>query len=126
MSSSQSETLRLRHEIQRLSQRVQGLRTVVYGQSDPSNDQQRHEQLSREETILHDLEQQLAGRPGVEEDERPAAVSSGRFLGPKTTGLVVESSLKMHPLPTGVFHLLDPETDPLLTVKVANVSRDPR
>jgi hypothetical protein len=30
----------------------------------------------------------------------------------------------MHPLPTGIYHLLDPDTDPLLTVVVANVSTD--
>jgi hypothetical protein len=48
------------------------------------------------------------------------------MLGPKTTGLRVEQTLQMKPLPTGVYNLLDPETDPLLTVVVANESRDPR
>src|SRR5262249_18758518 len=50
----------------------------------------------------------------------------GRLLGPKTSGLRVETTLNMQPIPTGVYHLLDPETDPLLTVGVANESRDPR
>jgi len=48
------------------------------------------------------------------------------MLGPKTTGLRVEQTLQMKPLPTGVYHLLDPETDPLLSVTVHNESREPR
>jgi hypothetical protein len=32
----------------------------------------------------------------------------------------------MEPLPTGIYHLLDPVTDPLFTVTVTNDSRDPR
>jgi hypothetical protein len=32
----------------------------------------------------------------------------------------------MQPLPTGIYHLLDPEKDPLLTVTVTNKARQPR
>src|SRR5262249_52373779 len=47
-----------------------------------------------------------------------------RFLGPETTGLRVTPTVNMQPLPTGIYHLLDPETDPLLTVALGNESRD--
>ena len=50
----------------------------------------------------------------------------GRLLGAKSTGLRVEPTVRMKPLPTGVYHLLDPETDPLLTVMVANEARETR
>ena len=48
------------------------------------------------------------------------------MLGPRTTGLRVDQTLLMKPLPTGVCNLLDPETDPLLSVTVTNESREPR
>jgi hypothetical protein len=46
------------------------------------------------------------------------------MLGPETTGLKVEPVLTMNPIPTAIYPLLDPETDPLLTVTVTNVSLD--
>jgi len=48
------------------------------------------------------------------------------MLGPRTTGLRVERTLHMKPLPTGVYNLLDRETDPLLSVDVTNESREPK
>jgi hypothetical protein len=48
------------------------------------------------------------------------------LLGPETTGLRVETKLHMQPLPTGIYHLLDPATDPLFTVTVTNLARQPR
>jgi hypothetical protein len=38
----------------------------------------------------------------------------------------VETKLHMQPLPTGIYHLLDPESDPLLTVTVSNLATEPR
>ena len=46
------------------------------------------------------------------------------MLGPETTGLKVEPVVAMNPIPTAIYPLLDPETDPLLTVTVTNVSLD--
>ncbi len=43
-----------------------------------------------------------------------------------TTGLQVDTTINMHPIPTGVYNLLDPETDPLLSVTVTNSGREPR
>ena len=47
-------------------------------------------------------------------------------LGPETTGLRVVTTIRLQPIPTGVYHLLDPKTDPLLTVAVKNESHEPR
>jgi hypothetical protein len=46
------------------------------------------------------------------------------MLGPETTGLKVEPVLTMNPIPTAIYPMLDPETDPLITVTVTNVSLD--
>jgi hypothetical protein len=50
----------------------------------------------------------------------------GMMLGPETTGLRVETAIKLRPVPTGIYHLLDPETDPLLSVTVTNLTNDAR
>src|SRR4051794_23532565 len=115
----------LQRQIQQQNRRIQGLRAAVYAQADPSVSDL-HQRLAVEETKLRDLEQQRAVPPSAGANDQAPAAPRGRFLGPQTTGLQVEPTLKMQPIPTGVYHLLDPETDPLLTVKVANVSRDPR
>ena len=52
--------------------------------------------------------------------------SVGAMLGPETTGLRVDTALKLQPVPTGIYHLLDPETDPLLPVNITNLTNDPR
>ena len=47
-------------------------------------------------------------------------------LGPETTGLRVVTTIRLQPIPTGVYHLLDPKTDPLLTVTIKNESYESR
>ena len=42
-------------------------------------------------------------------------------LGPETTGLRVVTTIRLQPIPAGVYyHLLDPEADSLLTLAVEN------
>jgi hypothetical protein len=48
------------------------------------------------------------------------------LLGRENTGLQVVTSVRFQPIPTTIYHLLDPETDPLLTVAVKNESSEPR
>ena len=50
----------------------------------------------------------------------------GTLLGAETTGLEATTALGLQPVPTGIYHLLDPATDPLLTVTVKNESHEPR
>src|SRR3954471_17392802 len=46
----------------------------------------------------------------------------GALLGAETTGLEATTALGLQPVPTGIYHVLDPATDPLLTVTVKNES----
>ena len=116
----------LRQQIQQQYRWIQSLQMAVYTQSDPATYSDLYRQLAQAESQLHALEQQAAAMPVARVEDRSTAAPRGRFLGPKTTGLRVQPTLHMHPLPTGVYHLLDPETDPLLTVMVGNESRDTR
>jgi hypothetical protein len=52
--------------------------------------------------------------------------AGGMLLGPETTGLRVEPAVKLQPIPTGIYHLLKPNADPLLTVTITNLTNEPR
>jgi hypothetical protein len=110
----------LQRQLQQQYRLVRGLQATVYAQADPSANADLFQRLTQEEARLHDLEQQsVAPAQGT-----AAEPSVDRFLGPDTTGLRVTPTLNMQPLPTGIYHLLDPETDPLLTVALGNESSD--
>ena len=76
------------------------------------------------------LDAARARQPQQRQDERPAREATGgalgTLLGPETTGLTVTTALRLQPIPTGIYHLLDPATHPLLTVAVQNESHEPR
>src|SRR5262249_52895341 len=83
---------------------------------------------------IHDLvegrrllaEMMRAEPSGIDPAEGEAKRTFGTMLGPETTGLQVETAVKLRPVPTGIYHLLDPHRDPLLTVTITNLTRDPR
>jgi hypothetical protein len=52
--------------------------------------------------------------------------SMGAMLGPETTGLRVDTAIKLQPVPTGIYNLLDHDADPLLTVTITNLTNDAR
>jgi hypothetical protein len=112
-------------KFEELRRRVQSLRAAVYAQPDPAA----HPDFARlieAEARLHKREAELRAAepppaPAAEKAATPAA--RGRLLGPLTTNLRVETKLHMQPLPTGIYHLLDPVTDPLFTVTVYNDAR---
>jgi hypothetical protein len=114
----------LQRQLQQQYCLVRGLQTMVYGQADPSADAGLYQQLTQEEARLHDLEQQLVASSAPPAKEPVATAPHNRFLSPETTGLRVQPTVNMQPLPTGIYHLLDPETDPLLTVALGNESSD--
>jgi hypothetical protein len=114
----------LQRQIQQQYRRVRSLQTSVYAQADPSANSNLHQQKTREEAKFQELKQQLTALSTAGGQALLTPVSHDRFLGPETTGLRVEPILNMQPLPTGIYHLLDPETDPLLTVTVTNESQD--
>jgi hypothetical protein len=113
-----------RDVLQRQYRLVRGLQATVYAQADPSADAALYQQLTQEEARLHDLEQQFVAPSAAPAKEPADAAAHDRFLGPETTGLRVQPTVNMQPLPTGIYHLLDPETDPLLTVALGNESSD--
>jgi hypothetical protein len=71
--------------------------------------------------------QQQAQRQDAERPARETAGGAlGTLLGPETTGLKVTTALRLQPIPTGIYHLLDPATNPLLIVTVQNETHEPR
>ena len=120
----------LQREIDLQMRALQGLQMSVYSQQDPTGNADLFSQLAAAEAKLGALRVQMAAtKAGTEDAEGNATrstVKRGRLLGERTTGLDVKVTLQIDPLPTGAYHLMDPETDPLLTVAVENVSRDIR
>src|SRR5262245_46817065 len=119
----------LRERAERQASLVQGLRAAVYGRQDPSADEKLLEELARAEAALRAMQKQLAGAPPpapAAPATPPPPTNRPRLLGPETTELRVESRLRMQPLPTGIYHLLDPEKDPLFTVTVENLAAQDR
>jgi hypothetical protein len=103
--------------------RVQSLRTAVFSQRDPSANDDLLNRLGQEEDCLRKLE---GNRPAAPPPQEPPPAQSPRLLGPQTTELSVETRLNLQPLPTGIYHLLDPQKYPLLTVTVSNLATDLR
>jgi hypothetical protein len=63
---------------------------------------------------------------GASQSSEAPKKAAGMLLGPETTGLRVDTAVKLHPVPTGIYHLLDPDTDPLLAVTITNLTNEPR
>jgi hypothetical protein len=104
--------------------RLHRLQAAVYAQPDPAADPALRAELAAAWAAVR-----AAGAAGPA-PPRPGAAEpgpgppAGRFLGPETTGLRVEPTVHLNPVPTAIYPLLDPATDPLLTVAVTNVSLD--
>src|SRR5262249_9188296 len=77
-----------------------------------------------QEDNLRNLEQQHAELTEASpRNDQTKPITFGRFLSPETTKLRVKPTLNMQPLPTGVYHLIDPDdsaANSLLTVLVRN------
>jgi hypothetical protein len=101
-------------------QHVKGLQAAVYGRPDPAANLAQLRELARQTAQLRRLHKE---QPAAEQAQAGTQLF-GKLLGRDTTGLEVETALRMQPLPTGVYHLLDPAKDPLLRVTVKNTSRD--
>lgn len=124
---SDPDNASLCRRLQEQEAQVQSLRAVVFSQADPSTNPDLLRQLVEAEKELLAAKQPPPDAPLSDPPAAAApAVPQGRLLGPETTGLRVTPTVNMHPLPTGIYHLLDPDTDPLLTVAVANTKRDIR
>lgn len=106
--------------------------------ADQEPDVELAEALAQAEAELNDLEQLRVdaqksdpARPGriidaIEADSRYEEMRRGATRGPATTGLQAEGQLRMAQVPTAIYHLLDPSTDPLVVCEVTNVGDSPR
>jgi hypothetical protein len=119
------DTLSPKETLQRQRVRAHNLRAAVYSQPDPASHPSFSE-LVQAEATLDNLEKD--DLPPSEAQPQEAAISAqhGRLLGPLTTNLRVETKVHLQPLPTGIYHLLDPTTYPLFTVEVKNQSSEAR
>src|SRR5262245_17565364 len=111
-----------------LNARVQSLRAAVYSQPDPTADEQLFKDLLDAEKQRDKAQTPNAATPLPvgEAKTPPPPTRRPSLLGPDTTALHVETKLHMQPLPTGIYHLLDPAKDPLLTVTVTNLALEAR
>ena len=109
---------------------IQAIRAAIFSLADPSADDRLLERLAKEQEKLVALKKQTAAETVVVAHSAPGAIASPillpNLLGPETTSLRVETKLRMQPLPTGIYHLLDPQSDPLCTVTVTNLANEPR
>jgi hypothetical protein len=86
------------------------------------NDLDETQQALDDARVRQQQQVQDAGRQDAETSNAPL----GTLLGPETTGLTVTTSVLLQPIPTGIYNLLDPKTDPLLTITLRNESHEPR
>ncbi len=127
---NQLDASAITQQIEQQKQQIQGLQLAVYSRTDPSLDTELFAQLTDAEQELQQLEHALASIKAQEERELAESstrgAARGASRGAATTGLQVDAKLRMNPLPTGAYHLMDPESDPLLTVQIANSSNETR
>jgi hypothetical protein len=110
-------------EYQQQLRRVMGLRVHAFQDTSPGHLRDALPRLAAEEERL---QQFLAQSPATEANLPASIPERNHMLGAATTQLQVEVDVCMHPLPTAIYHLLNPETDPLLRVSIKNLSPDRR
>ncbi len=124
----QQEAYDLQLQINRLEERLHEL-------SEPAQVDEQLQAISIARQALIQCQQALAAREGAAprgvvlsiESKQPGVVTrSGTMRGAETTGLDVTVQLKMHHLPTAIYHLLNQEDHPLLLCQVKNHSRQTR
>src|SRR3989442_875675 len=113
--------------IEQQTRLVRGLMAALYARNDTDPDESLLRELSEAKKTLRELQlRRDAERAEKEQGQAGRRKTMGVPLGPETTGLRVVTTIRLQPIPTGVYHLLDPQTDPLLTVTVKNESHEPK
>ena len=111
----------LDQEIEQQTRLVRGLMAAIFARNDPEPDESLPRELSEAKKTLRKLQlRRDAERTAVEKAQAGPRKTMGVSLGPETTGLRVVTTIRLQPIPTGVYHLLDPEADSLLTLAVEN------
>jgi hypothetical protein len=123
MSSTNLDTLR--DEEYRLQLEATKLRRQVFEQPDPTQSSSLLRDLIAAEKALAQVEKLRATAHAADVSENGTVFSrqtTTALLGPETTGLDAHIQVRMAQVPTAIYHLLSPDTDPLLTCFVDNVS----
>ncbi len=110
-----------------IEQQNRKIRALILRINDHANDESLStlvKELAEAKHVLAAMRQPET--PGDGPSSKAVKKPVGVMLGPDTTGLQVETAVKLRPVPTGIYHLLDPEIDPLLTVTITNLTNDPR
>jgi hypothetical protein len=111
-------------EIERQNRRIRGL-ILQMNQSDGGESLDALvKELAEAKRQLAEMMKSAPAAPARGEEASKKSV--GVMLGPGTTQLEVVRAIKLQPVPTGIYHLLNPETDPLLTVTVTTLTNDAR
>ena len=124
-TTSSLDELREKEYQQRLQ--VNRLRRELYQQ--PASSQDVPEKLLEAERVLSELEQQRAKAQARDPQSNGLIVDSEKstgLLGSKTTGLEARVYLRMAQVPTSMYHLLNPDKNPLLTCEVRNAGKSNR
>jgi hypothetical protein len=125
MDQATAETLN--REIVQQSRLIGGLLAALYGRDDADPDEPLLKNLAESRARVRELQAQRdAMRLDEEKGQAGSKPKMGVPLGPETTGLRVLTTIRLQPIPTGIYHLLDPKTDPLLTVSIKNESYEPK
>ncbi len=111
-------------EIEKHNRKIRELMTRIYDPAAGEPDATLIKELADEKRLVADRSKREPSA-AAESAASPTKVA-GMMLGPDTTKLNVETAIKLQPVPTGIYHLLDPDVHPLLTVTVTNLSDEPR
>src|SRR5262245_28781181 len=100
---------------------------TLYARNEPAPDELHRRELAEAKSTLRALQRSRdPARIEAENESSGPKRTMGISLGPVTTGLQGVTTVRLRPVPTGGFHLLDRATDPLLTVTVKKESPEPR
>lgn len=123
----------LREEEHRLRIEATRLRRQVFEQPDPAAAPDLLQQLGAAEKRLAEAEKLRAEAQakdpqsnGTVFNRSTATDQTDQLLGPETTGLDTRVQLRMAQVPTAIYHLFDPEANPLVSCFVENVSHERR
>src|SRR4051794_28966232 len=117
----------LDYEIEHQTRLIRGLLTALYARNDMDPDESLLRELAEAKATRRELQRRRdAERAGAEKGQAGSSKTMGVMLGLKTTGLRVDTAIRLQPIPTGIYHLLDPRTDPLLTVSLKNEGHESR
>ena len=111
-------------EIEQQNRKIRGLMARINDRESSEPLDSLVKELAEAKRLLAEMMRPEA--PAASKVEEAPKKAVGLMLGPETTGLRVETAIKLRPVPTGIYHLLDPETDPLVSVTITNLTNDAR